>query len=56
MESLVYLGCLVVGGLFLMRIIAIQQFKISYYETKLKSRDVDISSVENITLTGIFKS
>ena len=39
----------------LCRQILIQKFKISYYEQKLKNRDVDISSVENITLTEIFK-
>jgi len=44
-------------GIFigLCRKILIQKFKVSYYEQKLKNRDVDISSVENITLTEIFK-
>jgi len=44
-------------GIFigLCRQILIQKFKVSYYEQKLKNRDVDIYSVENITLTEIFK-
>ena len=36
-----------------MRDDAIQMYKIGYYEQKLKNRDVDISSVENITLKDI---
>lgn len=31
----------------------VDSFKISYYETKLKNRDVDISHIENITILEI---
>ena len=31
----------------------IQMYKIGYYEQKLKNRDIDISSVEKITLKEI---
>jgi len=33
----------------------VQSYKIGYYERKLKNRDVDISHVENITLSEILK-
>ena len=50
--------CLIVGlivMLIMLRAKFIADFKISYYETKLKNRDVDISHIENITLKGIFR-
>lgn len=55
MIELIFLSGIV--GIFagLCRVILIQNFKISYYEQKLKNRDVDISSVKHITLTEIFK-
>ena len=34
----------------------IDSYKISYYETKLKNRGVDISHIENIGLIEIIKS
>lgn len=40
--------------LCLARVILIQGFKISYYEQKLRNRDVDISSVESMTLIDVF--
>ncbi len=39
----------------LMRDNAVNTYKIAYYEQKLKNRDVDISHIENITLTAIIK-
>ena len=33
----------------------VNSFKIGYYESKLKHRDVDISHIENITLIEILK-
>ena len=39
----------------LARVVMIQNFKIAYYETKLKYRNVDISSVENIGLIEILR-
>jgi len=41
--------------LVLTRIYFINCFKLNYYETKLKHRDIDISSVENIGLIQIIK-
>lgn len=37
------------------RLRAIASYKIGYYETKLKNRNVDISHVENIGLFEILK-
>jgi len=35
--------------------LVVLDFKVSYYEHKLKNRGVDISSVENISLLQIIK-
>ena len=55
MIELIYTAGIMLIFMFLCRIILIQRFKVSYYEQKLSNRDVDISSVKNITLTEIFK-
>mgnify|MGYP001574095769 CR=1 FL=1 len=39
-----------------LRKLAINKFKISYYEQKLKNRNVDISNVEDIGIIEILKS
>ena len=38
-----------------LRKLVINKFKISYYEQKLKNRNVDISSVEDIGIIEILK-
>ena len=53
MTVLILSGLLILSALFNLRSGMISSFKIGYYEQKLKNRDVDISSVENITLTNI---
>jgi len=55
MTVLILSALLVLSALVNLRAEMISKFKISYYETKLKNRDVDISHVENITLIQIFK-
>ena len=55
MTVLILSGLLILTALINLRAGMISKFKISYYETKLKNRDVDISHIENITLTQIFK-
>lgn len=46
----------VVAGIILVlqfRTICIQKFKVSYYESKLENRDVDISRVKNISFREV---
>ena len=48
-------GALVILALINLHVGVVNAFKISYYEQKLKNRDVDISHIENITLKDIWK-
>lgn len=55
MTVLILSGLLVLLSLVNLRAGMISSFKISYYEEKLKNRNVDISKVKNIGIIGIFK-
>ncbi len=48
-------GLLAVSALFNLRSGMISDYKIGYYEEKLKNRDVDISHVKDVTLREILK-
>jgi len=45
----------VIAFAYLLWIGLVKDFKIAYYEEKLKNRGVDISHIENIGLIDIFK-
>ena len=55
MIELLLVGALIILVLINLRVGVVNTFKISYYEQKLKNRDVDISHIENITLKDIWK-
>ena len=56
MTIIIFAGAMLVQAVMIVRYIqvsAVQTYKIGYYEQKLKSRNVDISHVENITIKEI---
>ncbi len=53
METVIFCAIFLIA---LIRAIIISDFKINYYETKLKNRDVNISHIQNIGIIGILKS
>ena len=55
MEVFILAVLILVFTLLSLRKGMIDAFKISYYETKLENRDVDISSVKNMNLRDIWR-
>ena len=55
MEQIILIVIVFILALIVLRKGMIDSFKISYYESKLNNRNVDISKVKNITLYGIWK-
>jgi len=53
--SMVLLLAILFCSVMSLRESMIRSFKIDFYEKKLRNRNVDISSVENIGLIGIWR-
>jgi len=55
MEIYFLLAVAIICAVLALRKGMINSYKIGYYEQKLKNREVDISSVENMTLLDIWR-